>query len=102
MGRRASSPRTSADGARRPPNSRCRRREMIQDKDGGKSGREIQQGSFKGHKVAYFARRVIVRLAHSEDEQAAAESVKSLVAQAEGARVLRGPSSTGRMVVLLP
>ncbi len=71
-------------------------------KNGGMPGRKIEVGSFRGKEVTFLARRLVIQLAASEDEKLLMESVATLMAKAKGARVMRGPSATGRILVMLP
>lgn len=63
---------------------------------------DIARGDFEGREVEFAARRLVVQLESVADrspEDAVSEVLDQL---GEGARVLRGPSATGRLIVLIP
>jgi subtilisin family serine protease len=75
---------------------------MIEEKSSKSLGYEIEEGTYKRKKVKYIARRVIVSLAPVDDESALSAAMDSVMSKADGARVLRRPKRTGRMVLLIP
>lgn len=74
------------------------------DPESSSSGHEIESGTYERKKTNFIARRVIVRLAPTEDQERSLQTARDefMAAEAEGAQVLREPGKTGRMVVLIP
>src|SRR5688572_1946110 len=74
---------------------------MLEKPGRGKSGRDTVPGTHKGQKVEYLARRLVVRLSATESEKSLSDAIEGVLSKLPGARVLRGPGSTGRMLVLI-
>ena len=67
-------------------------------------GHATDSGTFKGERVQFIARRVIVKLdtGPDADSDAVASLCESVMSAADGAQMLREPGATGRMVVEIP
>jgi len=75
---------------------------MLKEDEHRDTGHEIAQGTHHRKKVSFIARRVIVKLAATDTDRSLAEVCEGVLADAEGAQMLRAPGQTGRMVVLIP
>ncbi|MEO3863146.1 S8 family serine peptidase [Acrocarpospora sp. B8E8] len=82
---------------------------MLEENPAENTGLEVVAGEFRDEAVRFVARRLIVQLAEGAageevagEEGVAARVSAALAALPEGTTVIRGPSATGRLVVLLP
>lgn len=75
---------------------------MLNKEESAASGFAIEKGTFNRKDIDFIARRVIVKLAPPEGETSLNDSVQSVLAKAEGAKVIRQPGKSGRMVLLIP
>ncbi|MCL1587999.1 MAG: S8 family serine peptidase [Actinomycetia bacterium] len=75
---------------------------MIDETTGNGSAHDIVQGTYNRKKVDLVARHVIVQLAPVEGAESLDVATADVLSDVEGARLVRPPAPSGRMVVLLP
>lgn len=80
---------------------------MLEENPAANTGLTVAEGTYNDQAIQYVERRLIVQLATPDGELAAQDDVQAQVGQAlaglpPGTTVIRGPSHTGRLVVLLP
>jgi hypothetical protein len=74
---------------------------MIRNEKSPEGGFCVEKGTFDRREIEFVARRVIVKLEPADSEKALVDSLQSVLAKVDGARVLKEPGKSGRMVLLI-
>lgn len=75
---------------------------MLREEQPRKAGHEIAEATVGRRRIRFIAHRVVVKLAPVEGEAALRDAVASILAEADGAAIVREPSPTGRVVLRIP